>query len=115
MNSLYNLISLLKFISMFSEIIAGTMRWEIWDTNYPELKIQNLRIKNILKILCKKYLAEENQILLAFILKHPAKILPVIGTSKAGTIKELKQSLQINLESEDWFRILEASRRKEVE
>lgn len=76
---------------------------------------QNLRISKILKNLCEKYNADENQILLAFLLKHPAKILPVVGTSKTDTIKKFKQSLKINLEIEDWFSILEASRGRKVE
>lgn len=76
---------------------------------------QNLRISVVLKELCRKYNAEENQLLLAFLLKHPSKILPVIGTSKADTISSLKKSLQINMEREDWFRLLEAARGKRVE
>ena len=49
------------------------------------------------------------QLLLAFLLKHPAKILPIIGTSKAESIKSLRKSLEINLTIEDWFTLLEAS------
>lgn len=76
---------------------------------------ENSRIKKILSILCEKYNAEENQILLAFILKHPARILPVIGTSRVENIIKLKDSLSINLEREDWFKLLEAKEGKEVE
>ena len=76
---------------------------------------ENLRIKNILAVLCKKYDAEENQILLAFLLKHPAKILPVIGTSRAENIIKFKNSLLLNLEREDWFKLLEAKDGKEVD
>ena len=75
---------------------------------------QNLRIKPVLKQLCEKYGAEENQLLISFLLKHPSKIHPVIGTSKPATIKSLKKSLDTVLEDEDWFRILEASHGKRV-
>lgn len=75
---------------------------------------QNQRIRLVLNELCSKYQVEENQLLLAFLLKHPAKTLPVIGTSKAETIKGFKQSLNINLETEDWFKLLEASAGKRV-
>ncbi len=70
---------------------------------------QNLRIRSVLQLLCEKYNVEENQILLAFLLKHPAKICPIIGTSKAENIAKAKESLQIDLDREDWFRLLEAS------
>lgn len=73
------------------------------------LSEQNLRISAVLATLCEKYDAEENQLLLAFLLKHPSKILPVIGTTKMHTVKKLKKSLEINLNDEDWFSILEAS------
>ena len=46
---------------------------------------------------------------MAFLLKHPAKILPIIGTSKTESIKSLKKSLEIDLTVEDWFTLLEAS------
>ena len=62
---------------------------------------ENIRIKKVIVELCDKYNAEENQILLAFILKHPSKIIPVIGTSKAETIRTLSKTLQIDLDLED--------------
>lgn len=91
------------------------MAWSVLGNYFSEKTDQNIIITNVLKELCTKYNAEENQILLAFILKHPSKIIPVIGTSKVETIKQLKASLLIDLEAIDWFRILEASRGKEVE
>ncbi len=75
---------------------------------------QNLRIKEVLEKLCEKYNAEENQLLLAYLLKHPARIIPVVGTSQVENIKKFKESLKINLEREDWFKILEASAGKRV-
>lgn len=89
--------------------------WSVLGNYFSEKSEQNIRIKIIIDNLCQKYNAEENQILLAFILKHPAKIIPVIGTSKAETIRKLKQSLMIDLEAIDWFRIFEAIRGVEVD
>lgn len=75
---------------------------------------QNFRIKTVLNELCEKYSAEENQLLIAFLLKHPAKIVPVVGTSNFENIKKFKKSLEIDLEREDWFKLLEASAGKRV-
>lgn len=85
------------------------MAWSVMGTYFGEKSAQQERIKKVMDELTQKYEAEENQLLLAFLLKHPAKILPVIGTSRAETIRTLKKSLQINLEREDWFLLLEAS------
>ena len=85
------------------------MAWSVMGTYFSEDSERTARIKSVLEVLTKKYNADEAQLLLAFLLKHPAKILPIIGTSKAESIKSLKKSLQINLEIEDWFSLLEAS------
>jgi len=89
--------------------------WSVMGTYFSEQSEQNIRIKSIINTLCEKYDAEENQILLAFILKHPSRIIPVIGTSKEETIRKLNKSLMINLEAIDWFKILEAIKGKEVD
>ncbi len=91
------------------------MAWSVLGNYFSENSQQNIRLKKIITSLCQKYNAEENQILLAFILKHPSKIIPVIGTSKAETICQLKASLLLDLETIDWFKILEASRGTEVD
>lgn len=91
------------------------MAWSVMGNYFSENTDQNMIISNVLKELADKYDVEENQLLLAFILKHPAKIIPVIGTSKVETVRHLKKSLLIDLEAIDWFRILEASRGKQVD
>ncbi len=91
------------------------MAWSVMGNYFLESSEQNIRVKYVLKELCIKYNVEENQILLAFILKHPAKIIPVIGSSKSETIIKLKQALLIDIEMIDWFKILEASSGKEVD
>ncbi len=90
------------------------MAWSVLGNYFLKESEQNSRIKLILVKLCKKYNADENQLLLAFILKHPSRILPVIGTSRWEMIKKFKESLTINLDREDWFKLLEAARGKEV-
>lgn len=90
------------------------MAWSVLGNYFSENSQQNIRLKKVITNLCEKYNADENQILLAFILKHPSKIIPVIGTSKVETIRQLKQSLLLDLETMDWFKMLEASRDREV-
>lgn len=50
--------------------------------------------------------ANTSQLALAWLLKHPAKILPVIGTSKAERIIEAAKSLDIVLDRQQWFSLL---------
>ena len=90
------------------------MAWSVLGDYFTVKSEKNERIKKVLENLCQKYNAEENQILLAFILKHPAGILPVIGTSRLENIVKFKQSLSIELEHEDWFKLLQANNGNEI-
>jgi predicted oxidoreductase len=75
---------------------------------------QTRRIHKKLGKLMEKYNAIEDQLLLAWILKHPANIQPVIGTSTKQRIVDASKASDINLELEDWFLILMASQGQEV-
>ena len=91
------------------------MAWSVMGNYFSVKSEQNIRLKKIIDELCIKYEAQENQILLAFLNAHPANILPVIGTSKAETIREFSESLAIKIQREDWFKLLQASEGKEVD
>ena len=55
------------------------------------------------------------QIALAWLRKHPANIYPVIGTTKTVRVKDAVESLNINLDLQDWFELYGASRGREVD
>jgi predicted oxidoreductase len=72
------------------------------------------RILAVAHILAEKYNATIDQILIAFILKHPSRIIPVIGSTKIDRIKSAYQATVINLEREEWFMLWRASKGHEV-
>lgn len=82
------------------------MCWSPLGTVFKEETPATKRIKNVLKELTKKYNATEDQLLLAWILKHPSKIHPVIGTTNKDRISNAVKALEINLELQDWFTLL---------
>ncbi|WP_367391355.1 aldo/keto reductase family oxidoreductase [Lewinella sp. LCG006] len=53
-------------------------------------------------------------ILLAWLLHHPAEILPVLGTARPSRMTAAAQALEISLTDLDWFELLEAARGHEV-
>lgn len=53
--------------------------------------------------------ATPDQIALAWILAHPANIIPIIGTGKRDRLLSALESNSIELDREDWFRIWSAS------
>ncbi|CUJ22587.1 aldo/keto reductase [Cognatishimia activa] len=50
----------------------------------------------------------------AFLLKHPAKILPVMGTNNLERISKISDALKVKLDRESWYRLYEAALGKEV-
>lgn len=62
----------------------------------------------------EKYSATETQLALAWLLRHPANIFPVIGTTQPSRIAESAKAININLDRQDWFEMLKASTGKDV-
>jgi len=50
----------------------------------------------------------------AFLLHHPAKILPVLGTNKLDRIALISDALKVTLDRESWFELYEAALGTEV-
>lgn len=48
------------------------------------------------------------QLILAWLLKHPANISPIIGSTIPIRIVAAKQALAIDYDHADWYRLLEA-------
>ncbi len=71
---------------------------------------QAMRVRASLNELKEKYsVSSIDQIAYSWLLKHPAKIMPIVGTSKISRVKQATSALNINLSHEDWYYILESS------
>jgi len=46
---------------------------------------------------------------LAWLLRHPSKIVPIIGTTKPARIREAVKATEIELTREEWYRLLVAA------
>ena len=64
--------------------------------------------------LASKYNASYSELALAWLMKHPAGILPIIGTTKPERIEEAARSMKVNLDRQDWFEMLKWVMKKEV-
>lgn len=90
------------------------MAWSPLGNVFKEDTEQTRRIHKQLGQLMDIYNATEDQLLLAWILKHPANIHPVIGTTSKNRITDAKNAVRIELTLEDWFKILVASQGHKV-
>ena len=92
----------------------GTMAWSPLGSYFKKDSKKKSRIKECLDSLCQKYNCSEDQLLLAWLLSHPSKIYPVVGTTSTERMEKALQASTVNLELTDWFLLLEASQGKVV-
>ena len=117
---LYNQINL--SLTHLDHMFDGTLEYmqanDILPMAYSPLgsyfKQENGTIKKVVDKLKNKYGCSDYQILISWLLKHPSKVYPVIGTTKSDRIKNTLGSLKIEIDLIDWFELLEASVGKRV-
>jgi predicted oxidoreductase len=108
------------FDGTFDQCLRHSIAPMVWSplgggqifTDLEDEQVQ--RIRKVAEILGKKYEADIDQILLAWLLKHPSKIHLVLGTARIERVKKAVDALQIDLTQEEWFELLEAARGHEV-
>ena len=81
------------------------MAWKPLGVVFRENTPQTQRLNALLDSLTLKYEVGTDVLLLAWILRHPAGILPVAGTVNIARIQSLMKATTISLELEDWFAI----------
>ncbi|SHE53919.1 aldo/keto reductase family oxidoreductase [Chryseobacterium sp. OV279] len=79
------------------------MCWSPLGTVFKENNDQTQRLKKILSDFSTRYDVPADIILLAWILKHPAGILPVCGTADPSRIANLMTAATVVMELQDWF------------
>lgn len=70
----------------------------IGSEKYPELN-------KVLEELAEKYCVTPTGIATAWILRHPAKIQMIAGTTKISRLKEIIDGSKIKLTKEEWYRL----------
>ncbi len=101
----------------FDDCIANkrmAMAWSPLGSLFRDKTEQTKRIKKAIKPLMEKYDADESQLLLAWILKHPANIFPVVGTTNKERITLAAKTIDLDMELQDWFALLVASQGHDV-
>ena len=117
---LYNQINL--SLTHLDHMFDGTLEYmqanNILPMAYSPLgsyfKEEKGKIKEVVDKLKNKYDCTDYQLLISWLLKHPSKVYPVVGTTKSDRIKSTLESLKIEIDLIDWFELLEASIGKRV-
>ena len=82
---------------------------------FTELEDEQVqRIRKAAEPLLEKYNIQLDQLLIAWLLKHPSNILPILGTARHERVLAAVEALKIELTREEWFVLWEAAQGQEV-
>lgn len=84
----------------------GGVAYPAWGNTFSTA--DELRIERELARQAELYNCSPWQLILAWLLKHPANISPIIGSTTPARIVAAKQALTIDYNHADWYRLLEA-------
>jgi len=76
----------------------------------PSKEPRLIAIQAVLDRLGATYETDRASVALAFLLAHPAKVIPIIGTQTPARIAEAVKAFDVPLTRRDWYDLLEARR-----
>ncbi len=85
--------------------IAG-VAYPAWGNTFTAEDEARIRVE--IERQCDIYEVGDWIIALAWLLRHPAKILPIVGSTTPVRIAAAKQAFDVDYTREDWYRLLEA-------
>ena len=91
--------------------LAG-IAWEAWGNTFSAE--QSDRLLAEARRQAEHYGVDTWLIALAWLLKHPSRICPIIGSTTPKRIAGAREALDIDYMREDWYRLLEARNGSEV-
>lgn len=77
----------------------------IGSEKYPELN-------RVLRELAGQYGVTDSAVAIAWILRHPAKIQPIVGTTNERRLRDICKASDVPLTREEWYRIYLAAGKK---
>lgn len=90
------------------------MAWSPLGSLFKDPSAQTSRLHEAMTPLESRYAATKDQLALAWLLKHPSGIHPVIGTTNRKRIHLASLAPEIDLALADWFSLLVASQGHKV-
>jgi predicted oxidoreductase len=81
------------------------MAWSPIGSVFKAETERSERLKTLLFSFIEKYEVSADVILLSWIMRHPAGIIPVTGSTNTDRLKNQMRATRLQLELEDWFAI----------
>jgi predicted oxidoreductase len=103
-------------LSLCQQLSTIPMAWSplgggrLFDPADPQAS----RLRPVLQRLAARLEASPEQIALAWLLKHPAGIVPISGSGKIERLRQAVAALRIELSHDDWFELLQAGEGRKI-
>jgi predicted oxidoreductase len=99
----------------WSPLAGGRLGAALDETRQPpphdhEAQAAALRLRPVLAAVAKEYGVPPLAILLAWQMRHPSGIVPIVGSTRPSMIRDAALADTITLDRENWYRILLAAR-----
>lgn len=81
-------------------------------SNFQGVFLDNPKFKQLndeIDELAKKYSVSKEAIVVSWILRHPAKIQPIVGTTNPERLRRIVQATEVNLTREEWYSLYMAA------
>ena len=83
-------------------------------TGAPTANDSEQATANLVSKLAAEYQTTKEAIVLGWLMRHPAKIAPVLGTTNLSRIAASHQAMDVQLTREHWYALFESARGQEV-
>lgn len=80
----------------------------LWD-KHPRYEAMK-KLQELMDQIAARYGVSRTVIALAWLLKHPSGIIPIVGSAKPAHIDDALKADKLELDREDWYRLLVAAR-----
>ncbi len=91
------------------EFRASPMAWSPLGGGKP----MNLEERQVFSF-AARYNATYSQLALAWLMRHPSGIFPIVGTTRPDRLEEAARSAEIAMERQDWFELMKGVMKKEM-
>ena len=91
---------------------TGLMAWSLLGGGsvFKGEDEQSVRLREVIKEIAENHQVSMDVVMYAFVLRHPAKIMPITGTMNLDRVQNAVDALKLLLTYDEWYAILAASR-----
>jgi predicted oxidoreductase len=70
---------------------------------------RRLHVREVLDLIARERESTRPMVALAWLLKHPSRIVPIVGSTDLARVRELAKAVELDLTRDEWYRLLEAA------